>query len=194
MYIYHILIYSSVDEYLDCFHILAVVDNAAMNIGVRVCLELVFVIFFRYVPRNGIVGSNGVSVCSVLRNCHTIFHSGCTNTFPPAIYEGSLLSSILNQHVVFVFFLMTAILTAVWRYLIVVLICISLWCWRRLLRVPWTARRSNQSVLKEISPGISLEGMMLKLKLRYFGHLMRRVDSLEKTLMLGGIGGRRRRG
>ena len=70
----------------------------------------------------------------------------------------------------------------------------ELWCWRRLLRVPWTARRSNQSILKEISCGISLEGMMLKLKLQYFGHLMRRVDSLEKTLMLGGIGGRRRRG
>ena len=70
----------------------------------------------------------------------------------------------------------------------------ELWCWRRLLRVPWTARRSNQSLLKEISSGISLEGMMLKLKLQYFGHLMRRVDSLEKTLMLGGIGGRRRRG
>ena len=70
----------------------------------------------------------------------------------------------------------------------------ELWCWRRLLRVLWTARRSNQSILKEISPGISLEGMMLKLKLQYFGHLMRRADSLEKTLMLGGIGGRRRRG
>ena len=70
----------------------------------------------------------------------------------------------------------------------------ELWCWRRLLRVPWTIRRSNQSIQKEISPGISLEGMMLKLKLQYFGHLMRRVDSLEKTLMLGGIGGRRRRG
>ena len=70
----------------------------------------------------------------------------------------------------------------------------ELWCWRRLLRVPWTARRSNQSTLKEISPGISLEGMMLKLKLQCFGHLMRRADSLEKTLMLGGIGGRRRRG
>ena len=70
----------------------------------------------------------------------------------------------------------------------------ELWCWRRLLRVPWTARRSNQSILKEISPGISLEGMMLKLTLQYFGHLMRRVDSLEKTLMLGGIGGRGRRG
>jgi len=66
-------------------------------------------------------------------------------------------------------------------------------CWRRLLRVPWTARRSNQSILKEISPGYFLEGMMLKLKLQYFGHLMRRVDSLEKTLMLGGTGGRRRR-
>ena len=70
----------------------------------------------------------------------------------------------------------------------------ELWCWRRLLRVPWTARRSNQSILKEIIPGCSLEGLMLKLKLQYFGHLMRRTDSLEKTLMLGGIGGRRRRG
>ena len=70
----------------------------------------------------------------------------------------------------------------------------ELWCWRRLLRVPWTAGRSKQSIMKEISPGISLDGMMLKLKLQYFVHLMRRVDSLEKTLMLGGIGGRRRRG
>ena len=70
----------------------------------------------------------------------------------------------------------------------------ELWCWRRLLRVPWTARRSKQSILKEINPGISLEGMMLKLKLQYFGHLMQTVDSLEMTLMLGGIGGRRRRG
>ena len=70
----------------------------------------------------------------------------------------------------------------------------ELWCWRRLFRVPWTARRSNQSILKEISPGCSLEGLMLKLKLQYFGHLMRRIGSLEKTLMLGEIGGRRRRG
>ena len=70
----------------------------------------------------------------------------------------------------------------------------ELWYWRRCLRVPWTARRSNQSILKEISPGISLEGMTVKLKLQYFGHLMRRVDSLERTLMLGGVGGRRRRG
>ena len=70
----------------------------------------------------------------------------------------------------------------------------EVWCWRKLLRVPWTARKSSQSILKEISPGCSLEALMLKLKLQYFGHLMRRVDSLEKTLMLGGIGGRRRRG
>ena len=70
----------------------------------------------------------------------------------------------------------------------------ELWCWRRLLRVPWTARRSNQSILKEVNPGISLEGMMLKLKLQYFGHLMRRVDSLEKTLMLGGVGGQEEKG
>ena len=70
----------------------------------------------------------------------------------------------------------------------------ELWCWKRLLRVPWTARRSNQSILKEISPGCSLEGLMLKLRLQYFGHLMQRADSFEKTLMLGGIGGRRRRG
>ena len=70
----------------------------------------------------------------------------------------------------------------------------ELWCWRRLLRLPWTARRSDQSILKEINPGISLEGVMLKLKLQYFGHLMQRVDSLEKTLVLGGIEGRRRRG
>ena len=70
----------------------------------------------------------------------------------------------------------------------------ELWCWRRLLRVPWTARRSNHSILREISPGCSLEGLMLKLKLQYFGHFMRRLDSLEKTLMVGGIGGRRRRG
>ena len=74
------------------------------------------------------------------------------------------------------------------------IVAFELCCWRRLLRVPWTARRPNQSILKEISPGISLEGMMLKLKVQYFGHLIRRVDSLEKTLMLGGIGGKRRRG
>ena len=74
------------------------------------------------------------------------------------------------------------------------IVAFELWCWRRLLRVPWTARRSNQSILKEISPGCSLEGQMLKLKLQYFGHLMGRVDSLEKTLMLGGIGGQEEKG
>ena len=81
-----------------------------------------------------------------------------------------------------------------WCFWCMVLESSDVWCWRRLLRVPWTARRSIQSILKEISPGCSLEGLMLKLKLQYFGHLMRRVDSVEKTLMLGGIGGRRRRG
>ena len=81
-----------------------------------------------------------------------------------------------------------------WRRMSAEEFAFELWCWRRLLRVPWTARRSNWSLLKEISPGISLEGMMLKLKLQYFGHLMWRVDSLEKTLMLGGIGDRKRRG
>ena len=85
-----------------------------------------------------------------------------------------------------------SIFTRGWSYECWSIDAFELWCWSRLLRVPWTARRSNKSILKEISPGISLEGMMLKLKLQYFGHLMRRVDSLEKTLMLGGIGGRRR--
>ena len=81
-----------------------------------------------------------------------------------------------------------------WRKLSAKELVLELWCWRRLLRVPWTAKRSNQSILKEIGPGCSLEGMMLKLKLQYFGHVMWRVDSLEKTLMMGGTGGRRRRG
>ena len=84
--------------------------------------------------------------------------------------------------------------TWLWRRMHWRIDAFELWCWRRLFRVPWTARRSNQSILKEIRPGISLEGMLLKLKLQYFSHLMRGVDSLEKTLMLGGIGGRRRRG
>ena len=78
--------------------------------------------------------------------------------------------------------------------MVIVIDAFELWCWRRLLRNPWTARRFNQSILKKIIPGCSLKGMMIKLKLQYFGHLMRRVDSLEQTLMLGGIGGRRRRG
>ena len=86
------------------------------------------------------------------------------------------------------------ILFLLMTYYLLCILYFELWCWRRPLRVPWTTRRSNQSILKEISPGCSLEGLMLKLKLQYFGHLMRRVDSLEKTLMLGGTGGRRRRG
>ena len=92
------------------------------------------------------------------------------------------------QHSVLIaLYMLTHVINSLWY-------AFELWCWRRLLRVPWTARRSNQSILKEVSPGISLEEMMLKLKLQYFGHLMWRVDSLEKTLMLGGIVGRRRRG
>ena len=112
-------------------------------------------------------------------------------TFPPAMISILISLPIPHQnlsHSVLILF-----------YLIVILICTSqridtfeLWCWRRLLQVPWTARRSNQSILKETSPGCSLEGLMLRLKLQYFGHLMWRVDSLEKTLILGGIGGRRR--
>ena len=92
------------------------------------------------------------------------------------------------------FYLLASPLLSVFKWNVLPSSAFELWCWRRLLRVPWTARRSNQSILKEISPGISLKGMMLMLKLQYFGHLMWRVDSLEKTLMLGGIGGRRRRG
>ena len=92
------------------------------------------------------------------------------------------------------FYLLASPLLSVFKWNVLPSSAFELWCWRRLLRVPWTARRSNQSILTEISPGISLKGMMLMLKLQYFGHLMWRVDSLEKTLMLGGIGGRRRRG
>ena len=121
-----------------------------------------------------------------MRKLNTVYQS----TSPP----GAHVSPHPYPHLSVVFLIM-AILIGVSD--IVVLICtslIELWCWRRLLRVPWTARRSNQSILKEISAECSLEGMMLKLKLQYFGHLMGRVDSLEKTLMLGGIGGRRRKG
>ena len=108
--------------------------------------------------------------CSLQLHIHSA--QLCLSNFSPSKATGDLCFSILSGRID----------------------AFELWCWKRLLRVPWTARRSNQSILKGISPGISLEGMMLKLKLQYFGHLMQRVDSLEKTLMLGGIGGRRRRG
>ena len=132
---YHIFfICSSDDNHSGCFHVLVIVNSAAMNIAVHTSLWIFPVVMY-----------------------------GC---------ESWTVKKAEHRRID----------------------AFELWCWRRLLRVPWTARRSSQSILKEISPGISLEGMMLKLKLQYFGHFMRRVDSLEKTLMLGGIGGRRRRG
>ena len=156
-----------------------------MNTGVHIFFWTM--VFSKYISRSGIARSYSIS--SFLRNLQTLFYRGCTNSRSHQQCRRVPFALRPFQRLLFVDFLMIAILTERWR-----IDAFELWCWRRLFRVPWTARRSNQSILEEISPGISLEGMMLKLKLQYFGHLMRRVDSLEKTLMLGGIGGRRRRG
>ena len=123
---------------------------------------------------------------SILKTCASLSYISRDITLPTKV---CLLKAMVFPVVMYVCESWTVKKAEQWR-----IDAFELWCWRRLLRVPWTARRSNQTILKEISPGCSLEGMMLKLKLQYFSHLMRRIDSLEKTLMLGGIGGRRRRG
>ena len=127
-----------------------------------------------------------ISFLSVILGAIDVYLTSRDITLPTKVY---LVKAMVFPVVMYVCESWTVKKSECWR-----IDAFELWCWRRLLRVPWTARRSNQSILKEISPGCSLEGLMLKLKLQYFGHLMQRVDSLEKTLMLGEIGGRRRRG
>ena len=166
---YHIFIHSSVSAHLGCFHVLAIVNSAAMNIWVHV--SFLIMVFSGYIPSSRI---GHILVKSRDITLPTKVHLVKAMVFPVVMYgcESWTVKKPEHQRID----------------------AFELWCWRTLLRVLRTARRSNQSHPKEISPGCSLEGLMLKLKLEYFGHLMRRVDSLEKTLMLGGIGGRRRRG
>ena len=178
MYIYHnCFIYSSVDEHLGCLNVLTTVNTVALNNGIPVSFSILVPSMF--MPRSGFPGSHGGFIPSSLRKLPKVLHSGCINLHFHQQFNSVSFSPHPLQHLLFIYILMTAIQAGVRCYLIVVSICIL---------------RSNQSILKEISPGCPLEGLMLKLKLQYFGHLIRSVDSLEKTLILGGIGGRWRRG
>ena len=164
---YHtFLVHSSVDGLLGCFHVLVTVNSAAVNFGVHVSFSVL--VSSGYMPSSGIAGLYGsFTLPAKVRLVKAM-------VFPVVMYgcESWTVKKAEHQRID----------------------AFELWCWRRLLRVLWTARRANQSILKEISPGISLEGLMLKLKLQYFGHLMRIVDSLEKTLDAGRDWGQEEKG